>query len=128
MANTRKLQPRDQWVVNDANQVVALQVDGISRQQLIRSQTMQLTGNRDALPGDDGNILANNTASNYTITIQKNMGDNFGFAMIQGSTGTCTVAAGTDVTLIGSTLATTNAGDLLAVIWVSDNSYVVKVS
>jgi len=95
--------------------------------QLARKVVSTQLTTRSAAATDDGNILVNSGASNYTLTIPSGLPQDFGVALLQSSTGTCTVAAG-GVTLIGSTLATTSAGDLLAVIWVADNTYVVKAS
>lgn len=96
--------------------------------QLARKVVSTPLTTRSAAAADDGNILVNSGASNYTLTIPSGLPQDFGVALLQSSTGTCTVAAGGGVTLIGSTLATTSAGDLLAVIWVADNTYVVKAS
>lgn len=77
---------------------------------------------------DNGLTLVNSTASNFVKTIPANIGTDFGFAMIQGSTGTCTITAGTGVTFIGSSLATAAAGQLIVAIYISPNTYVIKVN
>lgn len=87
-----------------------------------------ITGNADATAAQNGKILINNTASNYTITIQSGMASDYGIALVQASTGTCTVAAGAGVTLVGATLATSTQGGVLAIVWVAANTYVVKAS
>jgi hypothetical protein len=77
---------------------------------------------------DNGLTLINSTVSDFTKTIPVNIGTDFGFAMIQASTGTCTIAAGTGVTFIGSLMATSSVGGIVAAIWIAPNTYVIKVN
>jgi len=77
---------------------------------------------------DNGLTFVNNTTSNFTKTIPANIGTDFGFAIIQGSTGTCAITAGSGVTFIGSSLATTTAGQIITAIYILPNTYVIKVN
>lgn len=73
-------------------------------------------------------ILSNNTATNNTTTVVANTVPD-GIIIQQLSTGTCTVAAGAGVTFIGSTLATSSAGQQIAVFKTPiANTYNVKVA
>lgn len=108
--------------------IVARPADGGKWGNIVQSDSTALTGTRNASAADDGLLLINGSASNYTITLPAGMATDFGFALVQSSTGTCTIAAGAGVTFIGATLATTSAGDILTVIWVSANTYIIKVS
>ena len=78
---------------------------------------------------DNGLLRVNNTTSNVTKTIVVGMPTDFGFSMVQQSTGTCTIAAGSGVTFIApTTTTTTNPGDIITAIWVGANTYIIKVS
>lgn len=84
-----------------------------------------LTGSRDSLASDSGDPIANDSASNYTVNIVANtIGAPTTFQ--QESTGTITLTAGSGVTFIGATLATTGAGSMLTVIpTTTRNRYIV---
>jgi hypothetical protein len=87
-----------------------------------------ITASRSSNIADDQSIAGNNTASNYTITVEANTIPN-GFILEQLSTGTVTVAAGTGVTFIGSTLATSSAGQTISILPTSlANTFIVKVA
>lgn len=92
------------------------------------TKSLYVPASRDALITDNSNILINGSASNYTITIQSGMPVDFGFILVQGSTGTLTIAAGAGVTFIGTTLATVSAGNTLSIIWTNTNTYVIKAA
>lgn len=74
-----------------------------------------LTSTRNTATSDDSSILGNNTANNYTVTIAANTIPNNGLILRQLSTGTVTVAAGSGVTFIGATLATSSAGKQISI-------------
>lgn len=74
-----------------------------------------LSASRSTNIGDDKKILSNRTTSNYTITIERNT-FSYGCIIQQLSTGTVTVAAGSGVTFIGATLATTTAGQKISIV------------
>jgi hypothetical protein len=128
MTTVRKIAPRDQWLVNDSNQVSGLVIDGANVPITFRSSTIPLTVSHTAMASEDGNVLANTTGTGYTLTIPAGLPANWGCALLQVSTGTCTVAAGSGVTIVGATLATSAAGGLLSIIWTSADNYVVKAS
>jgi len=77
---------------------------------------------------DNGLTFVNNTTSNFTKTIPANIGTDFGFAIIQASTGTCTIAPASGVTFINALQATAAAGQIITAIWISLNTYVIKVN
>ena len=77
-------------------------------------KTTAITSSRATVTSDDSSIAANNTSSNYTITITASTIPN-GIILQQLSTGTVTVAAGAGVTFIGSTLATSSAGQQIVI-------------
>jgi hypothetical protein len=89
--------------------------------------SLALTASRNALSTDNGLFLINSTASNFTYTIQSGQATDFGLALVQESTGTVTVTAGVGVTFVGSLLVTAIAGDIISIIWVADNTYLIKV-
>lgn len=87
-----------------------------------------LTSSRATTSVDDATILSNNTANNYTVTIAANTIPN-GLILQQLSTGTVTLAAGAGVTFIGSTLATSSAGQTISILPTSvANTFIVKVA
>ena len=94
----------------------------------VGSGSSPITASSTCTAADNGLLFVNNTTSNYTKTIPANIGTDFGFAMVQGSTGTVGVIAGTGVTLIGSLTATSGQGQILGIVQISPNSYVVKVN
>lgn len=115
-------------IAEDANYKVYQSINGawtaLNASQIV-AWTVSKTSTSSA---DNGKIYANNTSSNLTLTISQDMPDGFSIGAIEGSTGTCTFAPGSGVTFIGGTYATTTAGDSIAAIWVSANTYVVSVA
>ncbi len=111
------------WVVvTDVASVpsVGLQIPPITKSAI--------TANRNTSALDDQTIAGNNTSSNYTITIAANTVPN-GMILQQLSTGTVTVAAGSGVTFIGSTLATSAAGQTISILPTAvANTFIVKVA
>ena len=89
---------------------------------------VQITASSTATVDDNGSLIVNNTTSNITKTINAGMTTDFGFAMVQQSTGTCTIAAGSGVTFIGSSTSTSSAGQIVAAIWVGIDTYIIKVN
>lgn len=85
-----------------------------------------LTSSRAATADDNSKVLVNSSASNYSLTINTGMGVDFGLALAQTSTGTCTLVAGGGVTFIGTSTATITAGDTLTLLYVGTNTYIVK--
>lgn len=94
----------------------------------VSSGSTQITASSTCTAADNGLLFVNNTTSNYTKTIPANIGTDFGFAMVQGSTGTVGIVAGAGVTLIGSSTATTGQGQIIGVINIAPNTYIVKVN
>lgn len=88
--------------------------------------TASLTSTRVATADDNSKVLVNSSASNYSLTINTGMGVDFGLALAQTSTGTCTLVAGGGVTFIGASTATISAGDTLTLLYVGTNTYIVK--
>jgi lysophospholipase L1-like esterase len=125
MANIKKIQAGDAFVL-EGNQIVGV-VSGGSQASIFKSTTRNLTVSRNATDADDTAILSNGTANNYVLTLTTELRKNFGVSLVQSSTGTCTLAAGAGVTLIGSPLATVAQGDELTATWVSANTYVVRM-
>lgn len=83
---------------------------------------------RNSVASDSGLDGANNTASNHTYTVVANTILS-NITLQQLSTGTVTVAAGSGVTFIGTSLATSAAGQMLAIIATPiPNTYIVKLS
>lgn len=129
MPTVRKIAPRDQWLVNDQNQVSGVVLDGGNVPITMRSSTIPFTVSHTAMASEDGNVLANSSSSALTLTIPAGLPANWGCALLQVTAlGTCTVSAGSGVTIVGSTLATSSTGGTLAIIWTSADNYVVKVS
>lgn len=93
----------------------------------IKSQTINITESRNSQASDDGNYLVNATGSNYTYMLVSGMGENFGVVLIQQSTGTITIAAGSGVTFVGDSFATSEIGNIIYVIWLTGETYLVKI-
>ena len=92
------------------------------------NEAIPLTESRASNVDDDDKILTNTGASNFTLTIAANTIVE-GVVLQQLSTGTVTVAAGAGVTFVGTSLATSAAGQMLAVVaTATDNTYIVKLS
>jgi hypothetical protein len=89
------------------------------------SETALVSASRATTAADDGDYLANNSANNYTITVDPDMPANFGLALLQASTGTLTFAAGAGVTLTGNSLVTSEAIRALSLVYISPNNYLV---
>ena len=88
-----------------------------------------LFGTRDATFADDGLLLTNTTANSMVVTVQKGMPINFGFGLIQASTGSCKIEAGAGVTILGTTpVATSTIGSILALIYIDTDTYIIKGS
>lgn len=81
---------------------------------------------RSATEVDNGKVLVNATAGAMSLTIDAGMVTDFGLVVAQASTGTCTLVAGAGVTFVGTTLVTAEASDVLTLLWVSANTYIVK--
>lgn len=94
----------------------------------VSSGSTQITVSSICAAVDNGLLFVNNTTSNLTKTIPANIGNDFGFAMVQGSTGTVGVVAGAGVTLIGPSTATSGQGQIIGVIYIAPNTYIVKVN
>ncbi len=88
--------------------------------------TRSLDSSRSAVPLDNEKVLVNVSGSNHTLTIEAGMVADYGLALVQASTGTCTLAAGVGVTFIGATLSTATAGDVLTLLYIGLNNYIVK--
>lgn len=96
--------------------------------QIYKIARSLITANRSSLKADDESIAGNNTANNYTITIEANTIPN-GFIIEQLAAGTVTIVAGSGVTLDGSVLATTSANDTLSILPTTiSNRFIVKAS
>lgn len=74
-----------------------------------------LNQNRPFNAGDDGARLISTTQNNVTLTLNAGLITKSGVTLEQLGTGTITVVAGTDVTFIGSNLATSQAQDKIII-------------
>lgn len=83
---------------------------------------------RPTVTADNGKLLINATVGALAITVAPSMVDNFGIQLVQASTGVISVVAGEGVTFIGTPLVTVNAGDIIRLIWVAEDTYIVKVN
>ena len=77
---------------------------------------------------DNGLLFVNSSIDSLTKTIPVNIGTDFGFAMVQSTTGSCAIAPGTGVTFINALQATSAPGQLIAAIYVAPNTYIIKVN
>jgi len=89
--------------------------------------SLALTATRDSLSTDNGLFLINSTSSNFSYTITAGQATDFGLALIQESIGTVTVTAGSGVTFVGAIVSTAAVGEIISVIWVATNTYMIKV-
>lgn len=87
-----------------------------------------LDSNRNCNSDDNlSSVIYNATVDNHTLTIIKDTITK-PIQLQQESTGTITLAAGADVTFIGTSLSTTGAGSLLTVLPTStSNKYIVRL-
>jgi hypothetical protein len=98
----------------------------------IVGESKQLIASRDVTSFDYGDMVINNTASNFTLTIRAGMVANFGFAALQAAGGTITITGELGVTIngINGSSVTTQGGSAIAptslsVIYIANNTYAV---
>lgn len=89
--------------------------------------TQELTSSRASAISDNGKTLPNLGASPLTYTLNADMGESFSVSLAQVSTGTVAIVAGAGVTFVGATLITSSAGQFISAIYVSPNTYIIKV-
>ena len=92
------------------------------------SSLVPITANRNIASTDNGNTLTNNTTSPLVIAIVADVITQ-ATMLQQENTGAVSITASAGVTFIGTTLATTAAGQLITILPTSTaNKYIVKVS
>lgn len=69
-----------------------------------------ITGSRDLTDADDGVVLVNKGASNYTLTVPAGLRAGFSCTIIQGSTGTVALAAGASAEIANASSYTKTGG------------------
>lgn len=119
--------PNVEFISDGSGSIIGV-LSGTGKKSTFSSQSPNITGSRNASQNDDGKIIINATANNYTFTVPSGLPNSFGCALVQSSTGTVTAAAGAGVTFIGSTVATSAAGQILVLVWAATDTYIVKVN
>jgi hypothetical protein len=93
----------------------------------VRGGENEINENRETTTLDNGKTRVNTSANNFTITLAANTIAN-DLLLIQKSTGTVAIATGAGVTCAPSTLVTTAANQMIAIVAAGPNDFIAKLS